>query len=78
MTIYETIMAEIERRGLSGYELSRMTGLNQKTIWTFIKGADVRTSTLQTICDTLGLMLVEDPDSESRLPPPLDNPLRRL
>ncbi len=53
--INTTIRAEIARRELSANQLARDTGLPQTTISAFLRGADMRGSSLSKLLAVLGL-----------------------
>jgi len=58
ITIDERVRREIERRGVTGYRISKEVGVSEPTICRFMHGASMRTDTFDLVCDYLDLQLV--------------------
>jgi len=58
-TIADQLREVIRSRGLSGYELARLSGVNRSVVSRFLAGADLTLGSVDQLAAALGLRLVE-------------------
>ena len=58
MSFRTIITAEVERQGVSGYRLARMSGVAERTLQAYLSGSqDLTGEKLSLVADALGLEL---------------------